>query len=285
MKLVLYCNTILAFGYKTHKYLGNYLDNYLTKSNKLVYSNIQRTLQGNTIENVSIWADTMKKKKGYVWTKKLHYINIMECNKNITNETYYCKDNCIVSGIKDFVVAFKGGFPIGNYVITNGPIDLPKGNSPTKVSIETLTKNELLSFIIHFIQDFNQPMHLIGYDKGGNGFDLIVKQHSGRNKSINVHSLWDKLIPEFYTQHYNFTYKESCKLPPIKTLDDLDKLLLEILNINLKIGCKNYPKDHFIDFDTYFNHIEVETLFNNYVTMSIQIFNYLFNDQLFYFQN
>jgi hypothetical protein len=259
---------VYCFGFKTHKYLGNYLDVYLNKSNPQLYYNILDTLQGHTIHDISIWADKMKKKKGYTWTKTLHYVDITDCNNTITNKIldYYCQGKCIVSAITDFVDAFK------NYksVINQG----------------NLNKNELLKFIIHFIQDFNQPMHLLGYDAGGNGFDVITKQHSGRNKSSNVHYLWDTLIPEFYIKHYNFTYTERSKvIPEIKTQNELSKLLLQILNINLQIGCKVYPKSNYIIFDEYFNHKDMQLLFNNYITMSIQIFAYLFdNNKILQFQ-
>lgn len=249
-------NYVYTFGYKTHKYLGNYLDIYLNKTDPILYSNIISTLQGNTIEGVSIWADTMKKKKGYTWTRTLHYIDITDCNNTITNKILntYCKGKCIVSAIIDFVNAFKTG-----------------------ISLKNLTKNELLKFIIHFIQDFNQPMHLLGYDAGGNGFEVITKQHSGRNKSSNVHYLWDTLIPEFYTKHYNFVYKGN-EQSEIKNENDLNKLLLQMLNINLQIGCKLYPKSNYIIFDDYFNPKDMQLLFNNYMIMSVEILMYLFDE-------
>lgn len=273
-----YIPFVFSFGYKTHKYLGNYLDNYLNKSNPILYNNIIITLKGNTIESVSIWADTVKKKKGYTWTRTLHYVDITDCNNTITPKILdtYCEGKCIVSAIADFVNSFKTGESLNKKYIGNSHV--------------ILTRNELLSFIIHFIQDFNQPMHLLGYDQGGNGFDVITKQHSGRNKSSNVHYLWDVLVPEFYTKHYNFVYKEpnGTEKSNIKNQFELNKLLIEMLNINLKIGCKVYPKSNYIIFDEYFNHKDLELLFNNYITMSIQILRYLFDNKgtkLLVFQN
>lgn len=300
---------VYSYGYDTHEYLGNYLDNYMVKFEPKIYDSIISVLntEGNgsgldpfsqeqvTIKSVSIWADTMKKKKGYTWTRQLHYIDITECNKPIlpieTIETY-CEGKCIFSAIKEMVSIFKNG----------------NGKGP----IGNLSKNKLLKFIIHFIQDFNQPMHLLGYDQGGNGFDVIVKQHSGRNKSCNVHYLWDTLVPEFYIKNYNFTFTwgpeqsegtgakrperskatrssgTEIKYRQEEIIDnfDLERLLLEILNINLKIACKMYPKNRFIVFDEYFDHKDLEVLFNNYVYMSLKIFRYLFNkNKILNFQN
>ena len=204
---------VSGFGYETHKFLGNYLDIYLNKYEPSLYSNINITLQGNTIHDISIWADTMKKTKGYVWTRTLHYVDIMNCTSDIDYKILdtFCEDKCIFSAIIDFVSTFK-------YTLN------PKFN---------LTKNEILKFIIHFIQDFNQPMHLLGYDQGGNNFEIVTKQHSGRNKSSNVHYLWDTLVPEFYINNYNFTYKNP-KINEIKNENELNKLLLEMLNIKYK---------------------------------------------------
>jgi hypothetical protein len=48
------------------------------------------------------------------------------------------------------------------------------------------TANEALKFLIHFLGDMHQPLHLTGRDRGGNS----VKVRFG-SRTTNMHSLWD----------------------------------------------------------------------------------------------
>ncbi|KAF8874821.1 phospholipase C/P1 nuclease domain-containing protein [Mucidula mucida] len=63
--------------------------------------------------------------------------------------------------------------------------------------------NEALKFLVHFLGDLHQPLHLTGRDRGGNGVKVLF---GGR--STNLHSLWDsfliskslRTIPQNYTK-------------------------------------------------------------------------------------
>jgi hypothetical protein len=236
---------VLGFGFKTHTFLGGLMDSYLEKHEPGVYANVLNILNNETIAESSVWADKVKFTKQYSYTKPLHYINIMECDGgggNVTQELvdYYCKNNCIDFGILNFTDNFNDN------------------------------KKDYLKFLIHFAQDFNQPMHVLGYKRGGNSMEITVLQHSGRNKTTNLHVLWDSIIPEFYIENFKF------KIPRKIKAVNLKDTLLEILNINIKIACKIYPKDQFLIFDEYFNKSYMDILFTNYIRLLVIILKTIF---------
>lgn len=256
-------NIVLGYGYKAHEYLGGTNDKYLSLYEPIIYRNIT-DLIGGDLRSVSSWADKIKRNSKYTWTAKLHYIDIVECNngmydKDIINK--YCENNCIVSIIKDLVNSLKYN---KEYLY--------------KVNNNTLSRSEQLKFLIHFIQDFNQPMHLLGYDRGGNSLKINMYM-DGKNKTTNLHYIWDSLLPEYYIHNYLYTVPfEKVKLPVNFTVNNL---LETILNENIKeISCKIYPKTSlkiiYLDFNDYFKDEYLRLLFDNYHKMSILILKYIF---------
>jgi hypothetical protein len=47
-------------------------------------------------------------------------------------------------------------------------------------------------FIIHFLGDIHQPLHVEGEEKGGNNISVCFDKHCSRE---NLHSVWDTAIP------------------------------------------------------------------------------------------
>jgi len=66
------------------------------------------------------------------------------------------------------------------------------------------TANEALKFLVHFLGDLHQPLHLTGRDRGGNSAKV-----SWDRRHTNLHSLWDGLLiakgvrtaPRNYSKH------------------------------------------------------------------------------------
>lgn len=56
-------------------------------------------------------------------------------------------------------------------------------------SVDHPTANEALKFLVHFMGDLHQPLHLTGRDRGGNSIKVLF----GR-RHTNLHSLWDTLL-------------------------------------------------------------------------------------------
>jgi len=262
------------FSKTTHSYLGNTSDVYLSKYEPEIYNKISKVLINQTISDVSSWADKVKRTKEYSWTKTLHYIDIMECRKEKYDETiieHYCKGSCIVSALNSFVEELKN----------RQKMSLNKMCKKRFKSLDfdilgkekDLSDDSLLKFIIHFMEDFVEPMHLLGYQRGGNSLKLNVKMPTGNIRHTNLHQLWDSLVPEYYIKKFNpsFEYHVSKPVNYISFVEDQ-------LNKNIHIACLIYPNkpNETIVFEEYFKKEYLDTLFKNYHELSVGTFKYIF---------
>lgn len=260
---------VYGYGYNAHGYLGGLSDKYLGLYEPKLYKNITNLISSD-IHSISSWADKVKRNKKYAWTSSLHYIDILECNldkydKYIIDK--YCENNCIISAIKDLVNSLKYNINY-NYKI---------GDAFTGGAY-ILTPDEQLKFLIHFIQDFNQPMHLLGYSRGGNSLKVNMYM-DGKNRTTNMHFIWDSLLPEYYIDNYAYTVPiERIYLPINFTIDNL---LETILDNNIKdVSCKIYPDTNepivYLIFNDYFKDEYFKLLFDNYHKMITLIVKYIF---------
>lgn len=268
MKLNLYVASMLfflpncyAYNYNVHSHLGQMTEQYLEKNNQELYINL-KTIILEPLSNASVWADQVKRTKKFSWTIKHHYIDIdkSECfNQNTNYENLvdkYCDTGCVVNTIYDFATFLKNKTEYNHFYGDNSSFIIPR--------------NELFKFLIHFIQDFNQPMHVFGADRGGNSFKLI-RNKNRRNKTTNVHSLWDSEMPEFFIEKYTY-------IAPNITFDtNYHELILKVLKDNFELACKIYPVNTFIIFEDYFKQEYLQKLFDNYITLIISTVYYIFD--------
>jgi len=119
---------------------------------------------------IANWADEVKSKPAYKWSAPLHFINTPDWNC-----TYIRSRDCILNGVKNFCV----DGAIQNY--TKRVVDS---------SIGLAQQAEALKFLVHFVGDIHQPLHVaFTSDKGGN---TITGTFEGA--STNLHSVWDTAI-------------------------------------------------------------------------------------------
>lgn len=249
---------VSGYGYKMHGYLGKLTDAYLQKYEPELYSKVVDLFDGHSISSISSWADKIKRKPKYSWTKDLHFIDILECHKEKYDKSVidkYCNNHCIISALQDFTNSIKYNFKY-DYVASDN---------------STLTNVELLKFLIHFLQDFSQPMHLLGYDRGGNSFKVNVFI-DGRNRTSNLHFIWDSMLPEYFVENYMYTITNKRFSKP----DNYYNLLEDVLNDNIHISCRIYPDSHYIIFNDYFKEEYFLKLFDNYQALVVQTLKYIF---------
>ncbi len=160
-----------GWGRIGHRVAGKITETRLTPTAKAAVDAL--LTPGESIADVSTWADEVRRdrRESGPW----HYINIP-----ITEPRYDArfvpKEGCVVTKIDDF----------------------RKILADTKAP--RIERQEALKFLIHFVQDMHQPVH-VGHrdDRGGN--DLQVQFFE---KGSNLHSVWDSGLIE----HANHTEKE-----------------------------------------------------------------------------
>lgn len=249
--ILFFLPTLYCFGFNTHRHLGELTENALDSS---ILHKIKAIIGNESLYNASIWADQVKYTKEYYWSKQLHYLDIQECPLSKLTDAIvnkYCKNKCIFAALMNFTSILKNSDKIGS----------GEGYS--------------LKFLLHFMQDFNQPMHLLGYSHGGNGDTLIVSRN-GRNRTINLHAFWDTYIPEYFIKNYE--YKYNGKVTKITDMSEYKEFLMNILDMNQKLACKVYPgKQQYIIFEEYYKAEILVMLFDNYLTLAISTFKFIFN--------
>lgn len=238
----------LSFGYFTHEFLGELTKNYMSQHYPSQFFKIANLTNNASFSEMSIWADKVKRTKQWSWTRNLHYINILECNLNNDLSTIihkYCKNKCITDSLTNFTTHLK----FQPFIIEN------------------------FKFLLHFSQDFNQPLHLYGVYRGGNSFK-VIRNKNGRNKTTNYHYLWDSEIPEYFIRNFNYT--PFVNIVEFNTIHDYTAYIYDILKINMKIPCQTNFLTDYIIFEKYFNKNSIKLLFDNYISMIINTFLFLF---------
>lgn len=245
-------NIAHSYGAIGHKFLGSCTEKYLKKHEPLILNKINTITNKESFKDLSVWPDRIKNQKKYQWTKPLHYIDILECKNHYTKDLieHYCENRCITSAILELAHNFT-----------------------------EINTRESLSFLIHFIQDFNQPLHLKGDYKGGNKCKVILNRN-GRNKTTNLHYLWDSDLPNNFIKTNNFNCLNEVVLENIKNDDDFYKMLISVLDANIQISCKYIYKSScpiYISFEEYYDESIMYQLFDNYMYLIINTLKYLLN--------
>ena len=251
----------LCYSFHTHSYLGTTLENYLEKNDTRMFDNVKSILL-EPLGEASVWADRVKFQKGYGWTRSLHYIDILECNKHIDEGIvdHYCENKCIVTALQNFTSVLKHQVNTFN---------------------TTMPNKDLFKFILHFLQDFNQPMHLLGYNRGGNSYE-IIRNKNGRNKTMNLHSFWDSELPEYFIENYGPYLPNKITVQKISNSEEYKNMLINTLNKNINIACSKKLNDnpdgkHYIVFEDYFKADEIRLLFDNYMFLAVNTINYIWS--------
>lgn len=115
---------------------------------------------GETLESVSTWADEIRANRPETTT--WHYINIPVTAKGDWRK--YCPDtDCVVSIVEKLE------------------------RRMTSTSLSRKERRETLFFLVHFISDLHQPLHVGDKgDRGGNDVPTVYRNYAG-----NLHGTWD----------------------------------------------------------------------------------------------
>lgn len=158
---VLFAQKTWAWGTLGHMVVAQVAENNLTPAAKKAVSKI---LKNQTLPDVANWADSIKGQAEWAHSKPWHFVDIPDGEDYSTIE--HSHDGDVVEAISDMVKVLK---------------------DPKSASIE---KENALKFIVHFVGDIHQPLH-VGRpdDHGGNSISVIFE---GRRS--NLHALWDTLM-------------------------------------------------------------------------------------------
>jgi len=150
-----------AWGKEGHQAVAAIATNFLTDTSLTALSDI---LNGDSIESVASWADDVKHTAAYAWSANLHYINTRDFECAFDRENDCPNDLCLASAIENYTSLIAAGDDL----------------------------DEAVKFLVHFMGDLVQPLHVgFGSDEGGNTLKGTLQ-----GKSNNLHSIWDSVIIE-----------------------------------------------------------------------------------------
>ncbi|MVN91524.1 S1/P1 nuclease [Mucilaginibacter aquatilis] len=154
---------LISWGFKGHRAVATIAQRHLTSNTAYVVS---AYLGGQPMDAVSTWADENRDPKTAAW----HYINLpLGLNREQFVKTVQESEGTVYTAILKMEATLKDP------------------------AASVAQKNEALKYLIHFVGDAHQPMHVSRKeDKGGNTIQLRLN-----GKGTNLHSLWDsKLIDQ-----------------------------------------------------------------------------------------
>lgn len=183
--LILLPQALLAWGANGHRIVGQICYDNLSSS---AQARVNAALGDNYLAQVSTWPDYIKAEKGWDFTKPWHYMTIQPDltvgDVNAQNSAKPKVDD-VREGIELMIGILKGDKAARDKMTA-----LMKENKvePLAGSLDATA----LAFLIHFIGDVHQPMHVgKNRDSGGNKISVLF---FGDRK--NLHSVWDSGIVE-----------------------------------------------------------------------------------------
>ncbi|KAI0258999.1 phospholipase C/P1 nuclease domain-containing protein [Gloeopeniophorella convolvens] len=132
------------------------------------------------ISSVASWADTIRWRAR--WSAPLHYVGALGDHPS---------DTCLFPGERGWAGHEGGNVLDGIYNVSTILADFVQSSASSGVAMNQAPAlaQEALKFLIHFVGDMHQPLHLTGRDRGGNGVKV-----SWDGRVTNLHSLWDGLL-------------------------------------------------------------------------------------------
>ncbi|KAG6332338.1 hypothetical protein ID866_6748 [Astraeus odoratus] len=152
---------------------------------------------------VAAWADQARRQPKYRSTGPLHYIGATDD---------YPSSSCAFPGPRGWegkpnINVLSG---IRNVTTVLQDYQARQGAGASTADVENYVQ-DALKFLIHFLGDMHQPLHLTGRDRGGNG-DKV----SFDGRVTNLHSLWDTLLIAQRLRTLPSNYTRPLPLPDVE---------------------------------------------------------------------
>lgn len=165
---------LISWGYTGHRTIGIITENHLTPKAK---ATIKDLLGDTAIADACTWADDARREPSLANTANWHFVNLpaglsyQQLKKFLDTTTTANVYSALLDAEKKLV-----------------------NTANTRQE-----KIRALKFLMHFVGDLHQPMHVgRAADKGGNTIQL---NYNG--KGTNLHSLWDTKLLESQGLQYN----------------------------------------------------------------------------------
>ncbi len=206
----------MAWGTQGHKIVAKIAEDNLSSKAKIA---ISKLLPKQSLADASTWADEVRSDPNWKHTKSWHFVDIADGDNYETIPSN--PEGDIITAITDMTRILKS----------------PKST--------TREKQDALKFLIHFVGDLHQPLH-VGRpdDHGGNTVHLIFD-----GKRTNLHSLWDSgMIAKQGMDYQEYADHLQLKHAAAKSYDIPEIKFSQIINEGMSLRDQIYFF-HSFDFE------------------------------------
>ncbi len=158
--------TASAWSGPGHRLIGELAAAELTPQARAQVAELLHGEEDPTLAGVSTWADQLRDNDPDLgrFSAKWHYVNMPQGTCDYVPARDCRNDDCVVGAIERQVAI------LGNR------------------SRPRAERAQALKFVVHFVGDLHQPMHVgLARDRGGNTVQVNLD-----GKGMNLHSLWDR---------------------------------------------------------------------------------------------
>lgn len=156
--LVVNVQGVAAWGPQGHRVIGSIAESHLQPQVKAL---ILQKFNINSLADVANWADRTRKKRKE--ENPWHYTNIAEGQWTYIAERDCPNGACVTEKIREFSGILKN------------------------ISASTQQRKDALKYLVHFVGDVHEPLHL-GNKKDRGGGTLLFPY---KGKKVTLHYLWD----------------------------------------------------------------------------------------------
>jgi len=140
---------VYSWGMDGHQIVAQVASAFVTPTTQ---TSLNKMLNGQTLASISTWPDSYDQTSQGAWSGHLHYANIPDDRRNFTLADcvppYLDDIGCVVTAIYNFTLRMEDDFHNNQWqaCVSNGqqPCDL--------------------SFVVHFVGDMHQPLHVSRID-------------------------------------------------------------------------------------------------------------------------
>jgi hypothetical protein len=162
--------SVYAWGSLGHTTVALIAQNFVSPRTAHFAQLLLNDTSSTYLGNIATWADSYRYTDEGAFSSPLHYIDALDTpplNCNVDYERDCPEEGCIVSAIANYTRRVTGA----NVPITE--------------------KQKALKWVIHFLGDVHQPLHVENLEVGGNGINVTFG-----GVHTNLHHIWDSNIPE-----------------------------------------------------------------------------------------
>ena len=182
---LLMSQVLLAWGPNGHRIVAQICYDNLDAATK---AKVDQILGNNYLAQIATWPDYIRSDSTWTFSEKWHYVTVND-NETVDQVIARGNENPEIENVIE-AIAFMKAILGGDETQIQKFEALIKANNakPLGDSIQLTA----LAFLVHFIGDIHQPLHVgKGDDRGGNGVRVLFF-----GEATNLHSVWDYGIIE-----------------------------------------------------------------------------------------